>query len=193
MCGNGWGPLELPLDGGVVLGGRPGLTRKPFASRIPYSVARAPVLINTLTCTLNPTPNPKPRLNAGSKPKAEHTLQILPKPLSTRSLIPFNRKPKTHKLKLNPKPQNPTTTPQGEEGPHTPHHRGGGAPPYIQTIYLWGGEGDHIHIHAWSFRTPPSFLMYTSNFKQFKQCMEQPKQPAAVNFTAATLLQNTSH
>ena len=21
MCGNGWGPLELPLDGGVVLGG----------------------------------------------------------------------------------------------------------------------------------------------------------------------------
>ena len=39
-------PLELPLDGGVVLGGRPGLTRKPFASRIPYNVARAPVLIN---------------------------------------------------------------------------------------------------------------------------------------------------
>ena len=43
--GGGWrvrkrGPLELPLDGG------PGLTRKPFASRIPYIVARAPVLIN---------------------------------------------------------------------------------------------------------------------------------------------------
>ena len=48
VCGNGRGPLELPLDGGVVLGGRPGLTRKPFASRIPYNVlaARAPVLIN---------------------------------------------------------------------------------------------------------------------------------------------------
>ena len=49
--GGGWrvrkrGPLELPLDGGVVLAGRPGLTRKPFASRIPYDVARAPVLIN---------------------------------------------------------------------------------------------------------------------------------------------------
>ena len=38
------GPLELPLDGGVVLG--PGLTRKPFAGRKPYNVARAPVLIN---------------------------------------------------------------------------------------------------------------------------------------------------
>ena len=46
VCGNGRGSLELPLDGGVVLGGRPGLTRKPFARRIPYSVARAPVLIN---------------------------------------------------------------------------------------------------------------------------------------------------
>ena len=61
--------LELPPAGGVVLGGRP---RKPFASRIPYNVARAPVLIN-----LN-LPNPKPRLNAGSKPKAEHTPHILP-------------------------------------------------------------------------------------------------------------------
>ena len=50
-------------------------------------------------------------------------------PLSTRSLIPFNQKPKIHKLKLNPNPQNPPTT-------HTPHHRGGGgAPPYIRTIY----------------------------------------------------------
>ena len=46
VWGNGRGPLELPLDGGVVLGRRPGLTRKPFASRIPYNVARAPVLIN---------------------------------------------------------------------------------------------------------------------------------------------------
>ena len=35
----------------------------------------------TLTCTLNLTPNPKPHLTAGSKPKAEHTPQILPKPL----------------------------------------------------------------------------------------------------------------
>ena len=42
VCGNGRGaePLELPLDGGVVSGGRPGLTRKPFASRIPYNVAQ---------------------------------------------------------------------------------------------------------------------------------------------------------
>ena len=46
VCGNGRGALELPLDGGVVLGGRPGLTCKPFASRIPYNVAGAPVLIN---------------------------------------------------------------------------------------------------------------------------------------------------
>ena len=46
VCGNGRGPLELSLAGGVVLGGRLGLTRKPFASRIPYNVARAPVLIN---------------------------------------------------------------------------------------------------------------------------------------------------
>ena len=44
--GGGDWRLELPLDGGVVLGGRPGLTRKPFASHIPYNVARAPVLIN---------------------------------------------------------------------------------------------------------------------------------------------------
>ena len=31
---------------GWCLGGRPGLARQPFASRIPYNVARAPVLIN---------------------------------------------------------------------------------------------------------------------------------------------------
>ena len=113
-----------------------GLTRKPFASRIPYNVARAPVLINLY---FKP-PNPKPRLRAGSKPKAEHTLQILPKPLSTRSLIPFNRKPKSHKLKLNPKPQNPTTTPQGEEAPHpTPQGRGGPHP--ISGPFSFGGGG----------------------------------------------------
>ena len=41
VCGNGRGPLELPLDGGVVLGGRPGLTCKSFASRKPCNVARA--------------------------------------------------------------------------------------------------------------------------------------------------------
>ena len=46
-------PLELPLDGGVVLGGRPGLARKLFASRKPYNVARAPILIN-LNLYLNP-------------------------------------------------------------------------------------------------------------------------------------------
>ena len=113
---------------GVVLGGRPGLTRKPFARRIPYNVARA----LTLTCTLNPTPNPRPRLNAGSKPKAEHTLQILPKPLST-------------------------TTPQGEEGP-TPHPTGEGrphaerltfcgqasgvpSPPHSPPPMVWSGTG----------------------------------------------------
>ena len=119
MCGNGRGSLELPLDGGVVLGGRPGLTR---------------------TCTLNRTPNPKPRLNAGSKPKAEHTLQILPKPLSTRSLIPLNRKPKTHKLKLNPKPQNPHNHPTGGRGKREPtlHPTGGGA---SWTIDHGGGGG----------------------------------------------------
>ena len=54
--------------------------------------------------------------------------------------------------KLNPKPQNPTTTPQGEEGPHTPHHRGGGAPPHVRTIGLWAGGGrgarDHIYIYT---------------------------------------------
>ena len=49
--GGGWrvrkrGPLELPLDNGVVLAWRPVFTRKPFASRIPYNVARATVLIN---------------------------------------------------------------------------------------------------------------------------------------------------
>ena len=42
-CAETGGGLELPPAGGVVLGGRP---RKPFASRIPYNVARAPVLIN---------------------------------------------------------------------------------------------------------------------------------------------------
>ena len=39
-CAERGGDLELPPAGGVVLGGRP---RKPFASRIPYNVARAPV------------------------------------------------------------------------------------------------------------------------------------------------------
>ena len=56
------------------------------------------------------------------------------------------------KSKLNPKPQNLTTTPQGEERPHTPHHRGGGAPPYIRTIDFWGGAagggGEHVTIYA---------------------------------------------
>ena len=42
-CAEKGGGLELPPAGGVVLGGRP---RKPFASHIPYNVARAPVLIN---------------------------------------------------------------------------------------------------------------------------------------------------
>ena len=80
----------------------------------------------TLTYTLNPAPNPKPCLNAGSKPKAGHKLSTLanlhPKPslspcrLEALYLLILN--PKLTSLKLNPKPQNPTTTPQGEEGPH---------------------------------------------------------------------------
>ena len=98
VCGNGRGSLELP----------------------PGQAARA----HTNLYFLNRTPNPKPRLNAGSKPKAEHTLQILPKPLSTRSLILFNRKPK-----LNPKPQNPHNHPTGGRGKREPtlHPTGGGA------------------------------------------------------------------
>ena len=72
------------------------------------------LFILTLTCTLNPTPNPKPRLNASSKPKAEHEPSTLTNlALVDNSLIPFNSKPQTQKLKLNPKSQNPTTTPRG--------------------------------------------------------------------------------
>ena len=104
---------------------------------------RKPMLLFllTLTCTLNPTPNPKPRLNASSKPKAEHEPSTLTNlALVDRSVIPFNSKPKkTQQLKLNPKPQNPTTTPQGEERPHTPHHRGGGASPIAIPLTFVGG------------------------------------------------------
>ena len=121
--------------------GRPGVTRKPYASHKPHKMAHAPFLL-TLTCTLNPTPNPKPRLNASSKPKAEHEPSTLTNlALVDRSLIPFNSKPKSQKLKLNPKSQNPTTTPQGEERPHTPHHRGGGGPPISRPLTFGGGRG----------------------------------------------------
>ena len=133
MCGKGWWWGDA--------GGRPGLTRKPFASRKPCNVAPAPVLSNLITCTLNPTPNPKLRLNAGSKPRAEHTPQIFPKPLSTRSRIPSYRIPKTQKLLLYPIPQNPTTTHRGKRDP-TPHTTG------IRTRGGRGGGGrgarDHI-------------------------------------------------
>ena len=96
----------------------------------------------TLTCTLNPTPSPKPRLNASSKPKAEHEPSTLTNlALVDRSLIPFNSNLKTQKLKLNPKPQNPTATPQGEERPPHPTPHGRGGPTYIQTIDLWAGAG----------------------------------------------------
>ena len=43
-----------------------GIFCKPCASQKPFNVARA------LICALNPTPNPKPRLTAGSKAEAEH-------------------------------------------------------------------------------------------------------------------------
>ena len=104
------------------------------ASHKAHKIAPVPAFFD-LNCTLSPTPNPKPHLNASSKPEAEHEPSTLTNlALADRSLIPFNSKPKTQKLKLNPKPQNPTTTPHGEEGPHTPHHypdhrplgRGGG-------------------------------------------------------------------
>ena len=139
--------------------GRPGVTRKPYASHKPHKIAHAPVKI-TLTCTLNPTPNLKPRLNASSKPKAEHEPSTLTNlALVDRSKIPFNSKPqKTQQLKLNPKPQNPTTTPQGEERPHTPHHRKGVAPPISRPLTFGGGGGgggrgarDHIYIYTYIY------------------------------------------
>ena len=94
---------------GLVLG-RPGVTRKPYASH------------------------------------KSHKIQIAHAPtnlaLVDRSVIPFNSKPqKTQQLQLNPKPQNPTTTPQGEERPHTPHHRKGGAPPISRPLTFGGGRG----------------------------------------------------
>ena len=103
------------------------------------------------------------RLNAGSKPKAKHTLQILPKPLSTRSLIPFNRKPNTHKLKLNPKPQNPTTTPQGhitgEGGPHPisgPFTFGGGGGGAAESLTIYKGSmgGSMSYLQGFSVESP---------------------------------------
>ena len=137
----------MPLDGGVGAGAARGHTQAISPIR-----QRMLLLLLTLTCTLNPTPNPKPRLNASSKPKAEHEPSTLTNlALVDRSLIPFNSKPKTQKLKLNPKSQNPTTTPQGEERPHTPHHRGGGGPPISRPLTFGGGGGgrgasDHISL-----------------------------------------------
>ena len=61
---------------------------------------------------LKPTPNPKPRLNAGYKPKAEHKRSILTNLHLKPSLSPgrlealylfLNPKPQTQKLKLYPK------------------------------------------------------------------------------------------
>ena len=71
-------------------------------------------------------------------------------PCRLEALCLFNRKPKTHKLKLNPKPQNPTTTPQAEEEPHAPHPAEGGPHPISGPLTFGGGEGggrgarDHI-------------------------------------------------
>ena len=71
MCGEGWG-FGLPLNGGVVLGGGRAHTQAlRTQGRKPYNVARAPVLIN-LNLYFKPYTQPKPRLNAGSKPEAEH-------------------------------------------------------------------------------------------------------------------------
>ena len=74
LGGGGWRPLELQLEGEVLLGGgRPGIMesagilRKPYASHKSYNgnVECVPVVLN-LTCTLNPLPYTKSRLNAGS-------------------------------------------------------------------------------------------------------------------------------
>ena len=149
--GGGWRTGWWGDAGGVALSGDGHAS--PSQAVFPTNVARAPVLIDLNLYTLNPTPNPKPCLNAGSKPKAEHTRQSSLSP-STRSLIPFYCKPKTHKLKLNPKPQNPTTTRQGEEGPHTPHHRGGGPHPISGPLTFGGREGggrgarDHVCLYV---------------------------------------------
>ena len=51
-----------------------GIFCKPCASQKPFNVARA------LICALNPTPNPKPRLTAGSKAEAEHKPSTLAEP-----------------------------------------------------------------------------------------------------------------
>ena len=106
-----WSGRGGGLEGGVLLGGRSGVTgragiyrtKSPVQAINPITIMRRMLLLLlTLTCTLNPTPNSKPRLNAVSKPKAKHkpstltnlhpepTPQTLPKPLSTRSLMPFN-------------------------------------------------------------------------------------------------------
>ena len=90
-----------------------------YASHKCGNVARDPSLL-TLTCTLNPTPNPKPLLNAGSKPKAKHepsTLAVAnlhPKPslspcrLEALYLLTLNPKHQTHKPKLSPKTPQPS-------------------------------------------------------------------------------------
>ena len=58
MCGEGLVPLELQLEGGVLLG----VTKRAATLRKPDNAARALVFLFLLplTCTLNPTPNPKP-------------------------------------------------------------------------------------------------------------------------------------
>ena len=64
--------------------------------------------------------------------------------LSTRRLLTFNRKnpkPQTQKLELNPRLQNPTATPQGEEGPHTVRTGGGGGESWTMDQGGGGGVG----------------------------------------------------
>ena len=84
-CGEGRGRWSCSWRVGRCRGGgqteKAGILRKPCASHKPYNVGRLPFFV-TLTCTLNPTPNPKRRLNAGSKPKAEH------KPSTLTNLYP---------------------------------------------------------------------------------------------------------
>ena len=61
------GGLELQLEG------RPGVTER---------ARRVVLLLLTSICNLSSTPNPIPRLNAGSKPKAEpsNLTNLHPKP-----------------------------------------------------------------------------------------------------------------
>ena len=94
--------------------------------------------------TQPPTP-PKlqalsPKQNINRPALTEPTPQTLPKPLSTRSLKPLNRKRKSLKLELRPPNPKPHNHPTGEEGPHTPHHRKG-VHPVSGPLTFGGGRG----------------------------------------------------